>query len=359
MMFENLNLKKKIKITTRITQVVFSCVGLFTAMFLVATKAYITGASTFMTIVAVLSVVGIVVSEIMGRWLEETLSNPIYNAIIQTNNASSTIMSTITAQEKVIEDHLLLLKKSMIAIDDLNESTKLTKDNAKNVSEKYQKTLDLSNKEQEAVKANIEKMLTLKQKIQIIAELILELSEHTQQIGSTIGVVEDIAEQTNMLALNAAVEAARAGEHGKGFAVVASEIRKLADESKQATSKIISLIHDIQQATNSTVMATEEGSKEIASGVELVHNIATRIDELRDTISETVLDVDKIVNSAGSQTEHVKAVTQTISLVNDGLLDSIDVAKQSSDTLHSLVSTSKSLKERIIGKSKTEETNIY
>ena len=116
-------------------------------------------------------------------------------------------------------------------------------------------------------------MLTLKQKVQIIAELILELSDYIQQIGNTVGIVEDIAEQTNMLALNAAVEAARAGEHGKGFAVVAGEIRKLADESKQATTKISSLINEIEQATNSTVMATEEGTKEIESGVNLAHDI--------------------------------------------------------------------------------------
>ncbi len=136
-------------------------------------------------------------------------------------------------------------------------------------------------------------MLVLRQKIQMIAELILELSEHTQQIGNTISVVDDIAEQTNMLALNAAVEAARAGEHGKGFAVVAGEIRKLADESKQAITKITSLTSNIQYTTNSTVMATEEGSKEIEAVVKDINSVSVN--------SETLLNyIENILDSLGT-----------------------------------------------------------
>ena len=87
-----------------------------------------------------------------------------------------------------------------------------------NTKQKALDSLNYTNTEYDAVKANIEKMFTIRHKIQTIAELILELSDFIQSISSTIGLVEDIAEQTNLLALNAAVEAARAGEHGKGFA---------------------------------------------------------------------------------------------------------------------------------------------
>ena len=207
-----------------------------------------------------------------------------------------------------MRNYLEVLSEAISSVEKLSKTVAKAQDSAKLISDKSKQFMNVSNKEHETVQTNIKKMLTLKQKIQIIAELILELSEHTQQIGSTIGIVEDIAEQTNMLALNAAVEAARAGEHGKGFAVVASEIRKLADESKQATSKIISLIYDIQQATNSTVMATEEGSKEIEMGVEIAHNIAGSIDEFKNIINTTVDAVQEIVVETRDQSNRVDVV---------------------------------------------------
>ena len=135
----------------------------------------------------------------------------------------------------------------------------------------------------------------------MIAELILELSEHTQQIGNSIGVVDDIAEQTNMLALNAAVEAARAGEHGKGFAVVAGEIRKLADESKQAITKITSLTSNIQYTTNSTVMATEEGSKEIESVVKDIDTVSSNSEMLVNQITNILSSLETLSQNAEKQ----------------------------------------------------------
>ncbi len=87
------------------------------------------------------------------------------------------------------------------------------------------------------------------------------LSEQIGQIYNITNLVGDIANQTNMLALNAAVEAARAGEQGKGFAVIATEIRKLADQSRKSAERINNLVTDIQNATNTTVIVTDEGKK--------------------------------------------------------------------------------------------------
>lgn len=198
------------------------------------------------------------------------------------------------------------------------------KQNAKEVLYNVSQSLKNAEIEQKPVQANIDKMIVLKQRIQIIAELILELSEYIQQIGSIIGLVEDIAEQTNMLALNAAVEAARAGEHGKGFAVVAGEIRKLADESKQATTKIASLINDIQHTTNSTVMATEEGSKEIESGVKLAGNIEDNFNVLNNTLSELMKFIENVSLSTENQE---KLSSDVIREIKESVNDLSDVVK--------------------------------
>ena len=131
-----------------------------------------------------------------------------------------------------------------------------TKEKTQGISAKVQETYDYSGREVKSISENISTMQNLKHKVQSIAELIIELTDYIKQIGSTVNIVENISEQTNMLALNAAVEAARAGEYGKGFAVVAGEIRKLADESKQATTKITTLVAEIEQTTSSTIMAT-------------------------------------------------------------------------------------------------------
>ncbi len=199
-------------------------------------------------------------------------------------------------QKDALKDSFKKLKNADNLVADLKEHFDLLNKIITDTRNQTSYSLDKTNEEHSAVKANIEKMFAIRHKIQTIAELILELSEFIQSISSTIGTVEDIAEQTNLLALNAAVEAARAGEHGKGFAVVAGEIRKLADESKQATTKITSLITDIQQTTNSTVIATEEGTKEIESGIDLAHSIGSNVEELIEIISEISTKTSDIEN---------------------------------------------------------------
>ena len=123
-------------------------------------------------------------------------------------------------------------------------------------------------------------MLSIRDQVQNIASTILELSEKTQQIGGIIATVDDFAEQSSMLALNASIEAARAGEQGKAFAVVAAEVKKLAEQSQQATDKVRNILSEIQRATHSAVMVTEEGSKRVDRGVGLIETAGQIVAEL-------------------------------------------------------------------------------
>jgi methyl-accepting chemotaxis protein len=122
-------------------------------------------------------------------------------------------------------------------------------------------------------------MRDMQEKVEAIAERALSLGERAQKIGEILQLINDIAGQTNMLALNAAIEAARAGEAGKGFAVVAAEVRKLAERSVQSSDSISVIITGVQDETNATIMATEQGTRQAREVGELMASTATMLEE--------------------------------------------------------------------------------
>src|SRR5437660_3794754 len=130
------------------------------------------------------------------------------------------------------------------------------------------------------VEETLSRMRAIADSVSDTAKKMDELGKSSDQIGQIVGVINDIADQTNLLALNAAIEAARAGEQGRGFAVVADEVRKLAERTTTATKEIAQMIETVQQETKLAVSAMEEGTRQVEEGVRTTNKAGEALREI-------------------------------------------------------------------------------
>jgi len=164
---------------------------------------------------------------------------------------------------------------------------------------------------------SINQMKFVDEKTSKASNTIHALGKKSTEIGDIISVITNIADQTNLLALNAAIEAARAGEYGKGFAVVAEEVRKLAEQSSQASGQIRELINEIQSEIDASINAINEGSFAVNDGKAFVEKAGIEFEKIANAISNVSIQTHNILEESKKINDHSIKMVDDMSYITN------------------------------------------
>lgn len=236
--------------------------------------------------------------------------------------SASQIAAAINEQERIANLQASSVNETNTTMEELGTSSRQSADQAEAAANSSRKALEAAEHGMSRVDDVLHGMNATKTKVDAIARQILRLSEQTSQISTITATVTDFANETKMLAMNAAVEAVRAGEHGKGFSVLAVEIRKLAEESKRSAERINNLVGEIQKATNTTVMATEEGGRTVDQGMMIAQNTSAAFAEVAESIDSASKSSQQISLNVRQQAVAVKQVVEAMKSIHTGARES-------------------------------------
>ncbi|WP_373545496.1 methyl-accepting chemotaxis protein [Chamaesiphon sp.] len=262
--------------------------------------------------------------------------------------SSGEIVDTVEMQEITVNLQANSAIDTSNTVNELGAISFQSAAQAEAATNNARQALSLSEDGTRSVQQTLQGMSGLRDKVDAIANQIVNLSEQTGQITLVSDLVADLASQTNMLALNAAVEAARAGEQGRGFSVVADEIRKLADQSKKSADKINDLANDIQSAINRTVMVTDEGTKTVNEGIDLARSTAATFVGVTDAVNNVFLNSQQISTSAKQQAISIQQVLSSMTTISQGSQESAVGMHQVKMTTKELTQVADELKAAVV-----------
>jgi methyl-accepting chemotaxis protein len=230
-------------------------------------------------------------------------------------------------------------------VEEVKQTAHLSNEKSRQMADESEQATEVSHQGKTATDEAEKGMRVIKEQMEDVAESIVKLSDQTQSIGEIIAAVNDLSDQSNLLSVNASIEAAKAGEHGKGFAVVAQEVKSLADQSKQATGQIRTILNDIQKATSTAVMATERVSKAVDKGVELSGFAGDSIEALSENVTLAAHASAQISSSSEQQLVGMDQLAQAMESIKDASVQNVDGAKQLETATRTLEDLGGKLKE--------------
>ncbi|MGR5984594.1 methyl-accepting chemotaxis protein [Bacillus cytotoxicus] len=256
--------------------------------------------------------------------------------------------------ETSIQSQTSSMEESSTAMDDMTMNVQRIAGAASSVAELAVTTSDHANNGTAVIQKSITQMTTIHEAVNATSQVVERLITHTKHIDTALQSISNIAEQTNLLALNASIEVARAGEQGKGFAVVADEVRKLAEQSKTVATDINTLLHQIQNDTETASSMMSRGQAESAEGIHVIRKAGdsfTTIVEQVNHVSTQIQEISATAEEMAASTEEMNASLNNIaSIANEVSAEATQTAKSAERkviVINEMTSTASQMKRTV------------
>lgn len=236
-----------------------------------------------------------------------------------------------------------------VAISEMANSIDKVSETALESETVAKRSVEIAHNGNKIVHNTISGMDTIREQIQDTSKRIKRLGESSQEIGDIVGLIDDIAEQTNILALNAAIQASMAGDAGRGFAVVADEVQRLAERSSAATKQIETLVKAIQNDTNEAVISMEQTTSEVVRGAKLAENAGIALEEI-ETVSQALARLIQSISSAARQQASTAAhISKTMDVIQEITSQTSSGSTETAMTVGKLTTMARDMQQSVEG----------
>jgi twitching motility protein PilJ len=276
-------------------------------------------------------------------------------SLVTTINETSEQVSSSAQETQTTARHLAnaaeqQAQRISTATSAINQIASSMDDVSKNSAESAdvaERSVKIASHGAEVVRETISGMDSIRDQIQETSKRIKRLGESSQEIGSIVELINDIAEQTNILALNAAIQAASAGEAGRGFAVVADEVQRLAERSTSATKRIETLVQTIQSDTNEAVNSMEQTTAEVVAGARLAEDAGSALGDIERVSHDLSALIQNISTAAREQSAAATDISVSMNAIQEITSQTSQGASQTADSIGTLAQLASDLRRSV------------
>jgi methyl-accepting chemotaxis protein len=299
------------------------------------------------------SALGVLAVALMSFVIVRSLIRQIGTAVHQVQSSSTELQAAANQQASGAKEQSSAMTEMTTTISELLATSRQIAESAQRVVQVAEQTAKGARTGNAKVQRAHESIAAIRRQVDAIVGHMLELGSKSQLIGAVLDIVSELAEQTNILAINATIEAADAGDSGRRFGVVADEIRKLADRVAGSAKEIRALVEDVRSSVNTTVIATEAGSKSVDAGASQFADVALAFEEIGGLVSTTTEAAREIELSTKQQTTAVEQVNIAIASITQATRETEVSTEQTLSTATQLSSLSRAL-QRIVAQTNSQ-----